>query len=147
MRCGFGLPQSGKVASGDAIAKVAKRAEELGYVPWGEPNAIPRFAQADRRRYGGNSRSRSYRNLYRPYVLPGRRLAVELYFDDGTDAKDPLITSASSSHASNSCPTVLPVIGSIKSRAISAKGTSTNRRAGNLGCGMTSPGLRMTLSP
>jgi len=31
MRCGFGLPQSGKVASGDAIVKVAKRAEELGY--------------------------------------------------------------------------------------------------------------------
>jgi probable F420-dependent oxidoreductase len=31
MRCGFGLPQSGKAASGDAIAKVARRAEELGY--------------------------------------------------------------------------------------------------------------------
>jgi alkanesulfonate monooxygenase SsuD/methylene tetrahydromethanopterin reductase-like flavin-dependent oxidoreductase (luciferase family) len=31
MRCGFGLPHSGKVASGEAIAKVAKRAEELGY--------------------------------------------------------------------------------------------------------------------
>src|SRR5262245_65638530 len=31
MRRGFGLPHSGKAASGDAIAKVAKRAEELGY--------------------------------------------------------------------------------------------------------------------
>jgi probable F420-dependent oxidoreductase len=31
MRCGFGLPQSGKMAGPDAIARVAKRAEELGY--------------------------------------------------------------------------------------------------------------------
>jgi len=31
MRCGFGLPHSGRIASGDAIAKVARRAEELGF--------------------------------------------------------------------------------------------------------------------
>jgi probable F420-dependent oxidoreductase len=31
MRYGFGLPQSGKVAGGDAIATAARRAEELGF--------------------------------------------------------------------------------------------------------------------